>query len=274
MNVPLWAALVAGLALSVPVTAAAQAPPDPVTRARQLYNQQQYDEAIRVAADARRTPALADAAAVVFARAHLERYRAQSEPLDLSEARDALLGVQDAKLSVRDHIELVVGLGELLFFDRRFGAAAEFFEIALAHLDLLEPGAREGLLDWWAGALDQQAQLEPEAGRKAIYERILARVEDALRKDDRSAVASYWIAAAARGTGDLDRAWAAAIAGWTRAPLVGAAGVKLRGDLDRLVTNVIIPERAQQLAQGGDPRPVAATLQQEWDDVKASYGKT
>jgi hypothetical protein len=273
MTVPLWAALVAGLAISTPGPAAAQAQPDPVTRARQLYNLQQYDEAIRVAADARRTPALADAASVVFARAHLERYRSQSEPVDLSEARDALLGVQDAKLSARGHIELVVGLGELLFFDRRYGAAAEFFDIALAHLDLLEPGAREGLLDWWAGALDQQAQLAPETDRKPIYERILARAEDALRKDDRSAVASYWVAAAARGTNDLDRAWAAAIAGWARAPLVGTAGVKLRGDLDRLVTSVLIPERAQQLAQTGDPRPAAAALQQEWDGVKGSYGK-
>jgi hypothetical protein len=273
MNVPVWAALIAGLALSTAAPAAAQAPPDPVARARQLYNQQQYDDAIRVAADARRAPALADAAAVVFARAHLERYRAQSEPADLSDAREALLGVQDARLSARDHIELVVGLGELLFFDHRFGAAAEFFEIALAHLDLLEPGAREGLLDWWAGALDHQAQLEPEADRRTIYARILARVEDALRRDDRSAVASYWVCAAARGTSDLDRAWAAAIAGWVRARLIGAAGAKLRGDLDRLVTNVIIPERAQQLAQNADPRPAAAALQQEWDGVKESYGK-
>jgi hypothetical protein len=261
------------LSLVLPTCAQAQTQTDALTRARQFYNLQQFDDAILVAGDARRVPALADAAAVIFARAHLERYRAQSEPADLSDAREALLAIQDAKLSARDHMELVVGLGELLFFDKRFGAAAVFFEIALGHLDLLEPGARESLLEWWAGSLDQQAQLEAETERKPIYLRMLGRVEDELRRDDRSAVASYWLAAAARGTSDLDRAWSAAVAGWVRGPFLGAAGVKLRADLDRLVKNVLIPERAQQLSAGADPRPMVAVLQQEWDEVKESYGK-
>jgi hypothetical protein len=46
---------------------------DALTRARQLYNQAQYDEAIAAATEARRVAAVADAAGVVLARAHLER---------------------------------------------------------------------------------------------------------------------------------------------------------------------------------------------------------
>ena len=40
-----------------------------------------------------------------------------------------------------------------------------------------------------------------------------------LATDGGSAPASYWLAVAARGTGDLERAWQAAIAGWVRASL-------------------------------------------------------
>ena len=103
--------------------------------------------------------------------------------------------------------------------------------------------------------------------------RILLRMEDELRREDRSAVASYWLPAAARGANDLDRAWGAALAGWVRAPLTGSAGAKLRADLDRLVSGVIIPERARQLSLPADQRAAMAALQQEWEDVKEKYGK-
>ena len=45
------------------------------------------------------------------------------------------------------------------------------------------------------------------------------RMEIEVRIDPGSAPANYWLAAAARGAGDLDRAWHAAIAGWIRAPM-------------------------------------------------------
>ena len=46
-----------------------------LARARSLYNQRQFDGAIEAATLAQKTPATMDAATVVLARAHLERYR-------------------------------------------------------------------------------------------------------------------------------------------------------------------------------------------------------
>ena len=65
--------------------------------------------------------------------------------------------------------------------------------------------------------------------------------------------ATYWLAAGARGIDDLPRALGAAVAGWVRAGTFGARGEALRDDLDRLIVQVILPERAQQLAFGADP---------------------
>ena len=87
-----------------------------------------------------------------------------------------------------------------------------------------------------------------------------------------SSPASYWLAAAARGTGDLDRAWQAAIAGWVRASLARDRGAALRADLDRLVTEAIIPERAARL-QTRDHRQAAGGMQNEWDAFKAGWNK-
>jgi hypothetical protein len=159
-----------------------------------------------------------------------------------------------------------------LYFDRRFSTAAEFFETALAHLDLLEPGARERLVEWWASALDQQAQLGPEAERRPLYLRILARAEGELGHDDQSAVGSYWLAAAALGLNDLDRAWAAAEAGWLRSTSAGS-GVRLRADLDRLVLTAIIPGRARHLSPTGEARQAVTLLEQQWQEMKEKYGK-
>jgi hypothetical protein len=129
------------------------------------------------------------------------------------------------------------------------------------------------LIEWWASALDQQAQLGPDTERRPLYLRILARAEDELRRDDQSPVAAYWLAAAAFGLDDLDRAWAAAEAGWMRGA-GGPAGLRLRDDLDRLVLTAIIPSRARRLALSGDARPAVTLLQQQWEEMKQKYGKS
>jgi hypothetical protein len=196
-----------------------QAPaPDALGRARLAYNAGKFDEAIVAARDALKTPALANAAGVVLGRASLERYRQSSNRTDLDDARTALLGVAPGQLAPRDHVEYLVGLGLSLYLDGCtdgcFSAAAELFDRALARA---EPGAdRERVFEWWAGSLDRQAQYGPEAERVGVYRRILERADAELVRDDQSASACYWLAAAARGTGDLERAWGAAVAGWTR----------------------------------------------------------
>jgi len=246
---------------------------DALVRAHELYNLQQYDAAIRFAEEARRIPARADAAAVVSARAHLERYRQSSDAADLDAARTALTQLDDAKLVGRDRTEWTIGLGEVLYFDRRFSTAAEFFERGLANGDQLEPDARQRLLEWWASALDQQAQLVPEPERHTLYLRILSRADEELGRNDRSLVATYWLAAAAFGLDDLDRAWAAAEAGWIRAGSSGHAGSDVRADLDRLMLSAVIPARARHLAPTGDARPAVALLQEQWEQMKQRYSR-
>ena len=270
----LTVAVVRPLALILAVLAAvAFDQPNPLVRAREFYNAQNYDAAIEAATAACAVPALADSAAVVLARAHLERFRTTKDSADLSSAREALQHVDAAKLTGRDGVELLIGEGESLYFDDQFGAAAELYGLALERADQLDTPARDRLFEWWASSLDQEAQLGPESDRKPLYARILARAEAELRVDDKSPVASYWLVAAARGTDDLERAWGAALAAYVRAPQAGARGATLREDLDRLVTQVIIPERAEALASAGDPHPAMDILQAQWDDLKQKWGK-
>src|SRR5687768_16422087 len=74
-----------------------------LAKARALYNASDYDGAISAAAVARTDPASADAAALVMARSHLERYRLRTtDPSDLTAARDALAAIRIAALSPRD----------------------------------------------------------------------------------------------------------------------------------------------------------------------------
>ena len=73
-----------------------------------------------------------------------------------------------------------------------------------------EPEGHERALDWWASALDRYAQRQLPEDRGAVYERIIRRMEEEVRRDASSTAASYWLVAATRGAGDLDRSWAAA----------------------------------------------------------------
>jgi hypothetical protein len=266
-----WKLLAASLTA---VAVMAQAPaPDALGRARLAYNAAKFDEAIAAAKDALKTPALANAAGVVLGRANLERYRQSSNPADLDDARTALRAVRPDQLTPRDYVEYLVGLGLSLYLDGCadgcFSAAAELFDRALARGEV---GAdRDRVFEWWAGALDRQAQFGPEGERGVVYRRILDRAEAELARNDQSVPGCYWLVAAARGTGDLERAWGAAIAGWARARGFGARGDTLRADLDRLVTQVLLPERARQLSPDADARPILARLIEQWEEIKKKY---
>jgi len=252
------------------VTTAAAGPRDILSRARQLYNGAQYDAAIDAARDAAETPALSDAAQLVIARACLERFRLTGSDDDRGTAREALKQVHAAALGADDRVELMIALGESLYFDGQGGAAAEQFALALAHADRKQPARRERLLDWWATALDRQAQSAAESVARSLQARIVARMDDELRADAGATVATYWLAAAARGAGDIERAWDAAIAGWVRVARLGPRGARTRGDLDALVTQVIIPERARVL-DPGSPGAAAASMRAQWEALKKAW---
>lgn len=238
---------------------------DALATARRLYNLGEYDRALDAAREAAANPVTAASARLVIGRINLERYRQSAQSSDLDEAHAALQALDPQALDARERVELQVGLGELLYFDEQFGAAAEVFDPVLESSASLGPDAHDRVLDWWASALDRQAQASPE--RVSIYERIVARMEQELRRDPASAPAAYWLAAAARGAGHLDRAWSAAAAGWIRAGAAKDRGAALRADLDRLVTQAIIPDRASR-GPSRDRRQAIANLTAVWENFK------
>jgi hypothetical protein len=94
-----------------------------------------------------------------------------------------------------------------------------------------------------------------------------------------STAAGYWLAAASRASGDVERAWHAALAGWLRATLADDRGAALRADLDRLVMQAIIPERASKAVKIDTPgradlvKEAQAAMTIEWDTFKKAWSK-
>lgn len=241
-----------------------------LAQARALYNAAKYAEAIGAATVARRDPASADAAALVMGRSHLERHRALADVVDLTAARIALGAVHPAALSPRDRLDLLIGLGQALYLGESFGAAAELFDTAISQPVLLPDRDRLLLLDWWATSVDRDAQSLPPDRRMTLYAQVAERMEIEVRVDPGSAPANYWLAASARGAGDLEHAWDAAIAGWIRAPLRPESAKSLRADLDHLVTQALIAERARMRATREQAETLSA-LRAEWDSIKNQW---
>lgn len=249
----------------------AAGPRDDLARARQMYNAGNFDGAIVAAEASRKDPSLAPAAAVVIARARLERYRLSGDPADLDAVRAAFAGVNPAQLTPRDTIEWQIGVAETLFLDGQSGPAAELFGSLLSPARAqLTSQEMEKLIEWWAGAASQRAEALPAEERVSAYRDILTRMELELERNPLSRSATYWIAAAARGAGELDRSWNAAIAGWVRAGAL-SDGPALRADLERLVLQGIIPERAQRRTGVRFDAPAAiaamAEMAKEWQGI-------
>ena len=261
MRAPQALAFVVGL-FCVSLVEAAE--PPALAKARELYNAARYDAAIESAASARREPGFADAAALVMARAQLERFRQAADPMDLVAARETLSSINNAALSPRDQVDLLIGLGQALYLSDTFGAASEMFDTALSRSSMLSPRDRLRLLDWWATAVDREAQTRTTDRRAPLFERVARRMETEMQDDPGNPVANYWLAVAARGEGDLDRAWDIAAAAWVRAPLAPATAEKLRADINRFVNDVLIPERARSRPPRDQPEAVAA-FRTEWE---------
>jgi tetratricopeptide (TPR) repeat protein len=250
--------------------AAPSASADALAEARRLYNQGQYETAARYAREALKVAATMESARLVLGRIYLERYRKSADAIDLTEAREALKSVNHEALDPRERAELAIGLGEYLFLDDKFGPASESFERVLEQSFSLGPAAHEQVLDWWATALDRLALSRPREMREPVYARIVIRMEKELARDPASVPAAYWLAAALRGTGNLDRAWFTAQAGWIAAMLAADHGAALRADLDRLMLQAIIPERAARL-QPKDPKPASVSMLAEWEALKSAW---
>lgn len=249
---------------------AAVAGPDPLTLARRFYNQGQLEQALIAARQAATNPATVSSARLVIGRIHLERYRREATPGELDEARQQLRSVDGRALDVNERVELQVGLAALLYYEERYGPAAELLAPIVEASAALAPDAHTRALDWWATALDRQAQAQPPSERGLVYFRIAERMEAELRRDSASGPANYWLAAAARAAGDLDRAWSAASAAWIRATLAMDRGVALRADLDKLVLQAIIPDRAARLPPR-ERKQAQAAMTAEWETFKSIW---
>jgi hypothetical protein len=259
------AGLVLFLVLLAPPGVRAADKPDPLSEARQLYNQRQFDAALGAAERARLTSAVANRADLIAARAYLERFRDSAASDDLTSARERLRRVDPRRLDPLERTEFIVGTGEALFFEGSFGAAADVFETVVDSGSLLPADSRDRVLDWWAIAIDRDAWQHPELARESAYQRIRVRMRDELTSHPDSSTAAYWLAAAARAQGDLQAAWDAVEAGWVRASLAIDRGAALRADLDRLMLVAIIPERARMLAQSADG------LKLDWEKFKERW---
>ncbi|MCA1563054.1 MAG: hypothetical protein LC753_04195 [Acidobacteria bacterium] len=253
------------LLLSASVAAA-----DALGDARRFYNLGQFDTAERAAMEAARNPALANAAKVVLGRIQLERSRRTPDDGELKRARETLLSADPRSLDARDRLELTVGLAEALYLEDRFGVAAQLFESALARATVLGPVAHDRILDWWATSIDRQAHSRPATERAPLYAQILDRMGKEIAQDPGVSAANYWLAAAARACGDLERAWNAAMAGWVRSSLTHDRGESVRADLDRLVVQGIIPDRAARLPVRDDRQAVAGMIG-EWEAFKTGW---
>jgi hypothetical protein len=246
------------------------AEPPALAKARTLYNSANYEGAIDAAAVARRQPPWADAAALVMARAYVERYRQNADAKDLVAARETFVTIKASALTPRDQVDLVIGMAQLLYLGEQFGAAADLFHNALTRSTLLGARDKQMLLDWWATAMDRDAQTRPVDRRRVVFERIGERMQEELRQDPGSAVANYWQAVALRGTGDVEGAWHAAIAAWVRSTLSPDTTGELRADLDRLVMQALIPERSRVMAVR-DPQEAVTALRAEWELIKLQW---
>lgn len=241
-----------------------------LARARSLYNQRQFDAAIEAALVAQKTPATLDPATVVLARAHLERYRERANPADLSAARTALGTVRVTSLDARDNIDFLIALGEALFFEDDYGAAAQMFESGLGGAIAQGSVSAEAMLDWWGSAVERHADGLGRDQRAATFSRMRDRMARELSRDPGSAAAGYWVVVATRGAGDPAAAWDAAIAGWVRARLASSRAATLRADLDKLMLEGIIPDRVRLLSP--DKRAQAESgLRADWAVVKERW---
>ena len=251
--------------------ASAAEQPGALARARMAYNQQHYDEAIVAAKEAQRVPGTASQAQLLMARAFIERFRISGDAADIATARETLALIDPATLTPGDRGEMQIGLAESLFFDDRFGAAANLFEDAMSRTSQPGYGPRERLIGWFATSLDRQAHLEEAGGRRRVYRRLLDRMTTENRVGVGSAVASYWIAAARFGVDEFEDAWDSAVATWIRAPLIPGDAAALRADLDRLVLDFIIPQRAKLAASGGNVQSASDVMRKDWEAVKQAW---
>ena len=264
--------MVGALLLVSPGLAAAQ---NDLARARAFYNEGHFDEAISAATNAGRRPASAASATLIIARSRLERFRRLGDPQDLATARTELVSLNPRTLAPQEAIDWQIGVGTALFLENQIGPASEMFNSILqVARTLLSATEYDKLLEWWGATLSRLAEGMTGDGRRHAYARLHAVTKLELDRNPLSRPATYWTVVSSRGTGDLEAAWGAAVAGWIRAGDEKDSG-PLRADLERFVTQTLIPERAQartgQRLDAKNTLGEIAVLNEEWRSVTGKW---
>ena len=120
----------------------------------------------------------------------------------------------------------------------------------------------EAMLDWWGSAVERQADaLDRELARAGVRppRAIAWRRAGAAAPAPRRPLTGSSSARAAPG--DPAAAWDAAVAGWVRARLAGERSAALRADLDKLVLEGIIPDRVRTAAPDERAQPESRSAQ-------------
>jgi hypothetical protein len=159
--------------------------------------------------------------------------------------------VRVSNLDTRDHVDFLMALGEALFFEDDFGAAATLFESGIDRAIAQGTETGEAMLEWWGSSVERYADGFGHDGRVIAFERLRERMSRELSRN-RSAAAAY----PRRRHGRIApiEAWNAAIAGWVRARMAGARSASLRADLDRSCSGNH-SDRVQGWPPTGAPRP-------------------
>ena len=242
-----------------------------LAKARALYNAGDYDGAISAAAVARRDPAARRRRRAGHrARRISSATGSAPTPPIWRAAREALGVVRVRALTPRDQVDLLVGLGQSLYLGETSAPPRSCSTPRSSRASLLPERDRLLLLDWWATALDREAQTRP-ADRRARVLRAHRRADGGELRQ-RSGERGRELLARGR----RPRQPATSIApGMPRSP-PGCARRStperraLRADLDRLVTQALIPERARTRPAREQPDSMAA-LRAEWDLVKQQW---
>ena len=241
-----------------------------------LYNAGQFDESIAAATSAKARPSAVPSATLIIARSRLERFRKTAYADDLTAARADLVSLDPRTMAPQEGIEWQIGVAIALFLENQIGPSAEAFAAILpAARERLTHAEYEKVLDWWGTSLSRVAESLGGDARRHAYEKLRSEVAHEFERNPLSRPATYWAVVSARGAGDLDQAWGAAIAGWIRA---GAQpeGRGLRDDLEKFVMQTLIPERAQ--ARTGQRLDAASTVNEiasmteEWRAFTSRWG--
>ena len=145
---------------------------DPLARARQLYNQRQFDAAVR-RPRRRGGRRHAPTAPTWSPRAPTSSGFATSAASDdLTNARERLRRIDPERFDGRASASsIIVGLGETLFFDGASRRRRRRVRLGARHAATRCAGdARERVLDWWASAVDREARaaLRHRTARRSI----------------------------------------------------------------------------------------------------------